>query len=283
VNPTIAETLSQATRYLTEAEVSEPQLNSQILLAHAIGSDRTYLIINFNQQVDSAGSEFFWNLVRRRANGEPVQYITGVQEFYGLEFEVNASVLIPRPESELIVEEVTRLAPHHVSQLVIDVGTGSGCLAIAIARELPLARIIATDISGDALDVARRNAEKLGVIERIEFVQTDLLEAIDPGLLPDFIISNPPYIAATELPGMQREVRDWEPDLALTDSGDGLSFFRRLLAEAPSRLKSGGYLICEMGFTQSEQVESIARAGSWSEKRLLQDLQGIPRTIVLKV
>lgn len=282
MNPTIAETLSQATRYLTEAEVSEPQLNSQILLAHAIGSDRTYLIINFNQQVDASANELFWNLVRRRANGEPVQYITGVQEFYGLEFEVNASVLIPRPETELIVEEVTRLAPHQQSQLVIDVGTGSGCLAIAIARELPLARVIATDISSDALEVSKRNAEKLGVSERIEFVQTDLLDAVDPGLFPDFIISNPPYVAAHELPNIQREVRDWEPDVALTDFGDGLSFFRRLLAEAPSRLKGGGYLLCEMGFTQSEQVESMASGDCWSEKRFLQDLQGIPRTIVLR-
>lgn len=279
---TIAETLSQATRYLAEAEVSEPQLNSQTLLAHAIGSDRTHLIINFNQQVDAAASELFWSLVKRRANGEPVQYITGVQEFYGLEFEVNPSVLIPRPETELIVEEVTKLASHQLSQLVIDVGTGSGCLAIAIARELPLARIIATDISGDALEVAKRNAEKLGVSERIEFFQTDLLEAIDADLVPDFIISNPPYVAAHELPNIQREVREWEPDVALTDFGDGLSFFRRLLTEAPSRLKDGGYLLCEMGFTQSEQVESIARDGSWSEKRLLQDLQGIPRTIVLR-
>lgn len=279
---TIAETLSQATRYLAEAEVSEPQLNSQTLLAHAIGSDRTHLIINFNQQVDAAASEHFWNLVKRRANGEPVQYITGVQEFYGLEFEVNPSVLIPRPETELIVEEVTKLASHQLSQLVIDVGTGSGCLAIAIARELPLARVIATDISGDALEVAKRNAEKLGVSERIEFVQTDLLEGIDSDLLPDFIISNPPYVAAHELPNIQREVREWEPDVALTDFGDGLSFFRRLLTEAPSRLKDGGYLLCEMGFTQSEQVESIAADGFWGEKRLLHDLQGIPRTIVLR-
>ena len=282
MSPTIAEALSESTRFLKEAEVPEPQLNSQILLAHAIGSDRTHLIINFNQQVNPDESEQFWTLVRRRAEGEPVQYITGVQEFYGLEFEVNRSVLIPRPETELIVEEVAGLAPHQEAQLLIDVGTGSGCLAIALARELPLAKVIATDISNAALDVARRNADRLGVSERIQFLETDLLEGVIATEHADFIVSNPPYVAAHELPNIQREVRDWEPSVALTDFGDGLSFFRRLFDAAPSRLKRGGYLLCEMGFTQSEQVKALAEERPWSEMRFLDDLQGIPRTIVLR-
>jgi len=279
---TIAEALSQASRYLNEADVLEPQLNSQILLAHAIGCDRTHLIVNFKETVEPQAYDLFWKFIERRAAGEPLQYITGVQEFYGLEFEVNPDVLIPRPETELIVEEVTRLASHLEPQLIIDVGTGSGCLAITMARELPLADVTATEISEPALNVARRNAERLGVSGRVRFVATDLLAGVELEQKADFIVSNPPYVAAQELPNIQREVREWEPKVALTDFGDGLSFFRRLLVEAPPLIKSGGYLICEMGFTQSEMVANLAGGGAWREKRLLEDLQGIPRTIVLR-
>jgi release factor glutamine methyltransferase len=192
-------------------------------------------------------------------------------------------VLIPRPETEILVEETIRLV-HQIKiaePVIVDVGTGSGCIAVTLARELSTARVNACDISSAALNVARRNAAKHKLEERMQFIQSDLLSAFPETKFADFILSNPPYVAASELPGLQREVRDWEPHLALSDFADGLSFYRRLLEEAPARLKSGGYLICEMGYTQSETVTAMVNRQIWDEPRLLDDLQGIPRTLVL--
>jgi release factor glutamine methyltransferase len=210
-----------------------------------------------------------------------LQYIVGHQAFFGLEFEVTPDVLIPRPETELIVEETLRLAAHLTAPTIIDVGTGSGCLAVTLARELEDARVIATDISAAALHVARRNAERNGVAPRLAFIECDLLSGI--WRKADFIVSNPPYIAEHEMPTLQREVRDWEPRLALTDGGDGLQFYRRLLAEAPSHLNPGGHLIFEMGYQQAETIKALVDQTVWNEPRALQDLQGIDRTLILSL
>ena len=191
-------------------------------------------------------------------------------------------MLIPRPETELIVDEVTKLASSENPQLIFDIGTGSGCIAITLSRELPNASVIATDVSLAALKVARRNAERHRVSERVSFLHADLLSPFSNSPVADFIVSNPPYVAASELPQLQREVREWEPDVALTDYSDGLSFFRRLFQDAPSRLKTGGYLLCEMGYSQSEAIEALVDPKVWSEHRILNDLQEIPRTIVLR-
>lgn len=281
---TIAETLKQASQQLRAASVANDVLDAQTLLAEALGKDRTYLIVNFNEQLSEELLHTFQRLIARRASGEPVQYITGHQQFFGLEFEVTPDVLIPRPETELIVEETIRLAEEHKLALpvIVDVGTGSGCIAVALARELETAQVTACDISEAALAVARRNAAKHDLADRIQFVHSDLLSAFPETQSADFILSNPPYVAQNELPTLQREVREWEPHLALTDFGDGLSLYRRLLSEAPSRLKPGGYLICELGYTQSEAVSAMANPQIWEAPRLLDDLQGIPRTLVLR-
>ena len=281
---TIAETLKQASERLRDASIPNDVLDAQTLLAEALGKDRTYLIVNFNQPLDDDLLEQYQTLIERRAAREPLQYITGHQEFFGLGFEVTPDVLIPRPETEIIVEETIRLVQQNniAEPVIVDVGTGSGCIAVTLARELEEARAIACDISPAALRIARRNALRHKLEDRIEFVASDLLSAFGEGKFADFIISNPPYVSKRELPDLQREVRDWEPHVALTDHGDGLSFYRRLLREAPSRLRPGGYLICEMGYTQSEAVLAMVDSEVWKEPRLLDDLQGIPRTLVLK-
>lgn len=281
---TIAETLKLASKQLREASVANDLLDSQTLLAEALGKDRTYLIVNFNEQLSDELLAGYQRLIARRASGEPLQYITGHQQFFGLEFEVTPAVLIPRPETELIVEEVIRLVDVHkiAKPVIVDVGTGSGCIAIALARELEDAKVTAVDISETALEIARRNAAKHELADRVRFVNSDLLAAFPEIQFADFILSNPPYVAVHELPTLQREVRDWEPHTALTDNADGLSFYRRLLNETPIRLKPGGFLICELGFGQSETVSAMADSQVWSEVRLLDDLQSIPRTLVLR-
>ncbi len=285
---TIAETLRRAAEKLRAASVPDPQLAAQSLLAEALGCDRTYLIVNLQQRLSDPILAKYEGLIARRAAGEPLQYIVGHQEFFGLDFEVTPDVLIPRPETELIVEEVLRLVQqaaasnHKWRPLIVDIGTGSGCLAITLARELSNAVVIASDISLAALAVARRNAARHNLTDRIRLVAADLLEAFLNEPFADFIISNPPYVAAHELASLQREVRDWEPRIALTDAADGLSFYRRLFKEAPPRLRPGGFLICEMGYAQAEEITALVDRSVWSEPRILADLQAIPRTIVLQ-
>jgi release factor glutamine methyltransferase len=281
---TIAEALKEASERLRAGAVPNDLLDAQTLLAEALGKDRTYLIINFNQLAPEDLLSKFRAMINRRAAGEPLQYITGHQEFFGLDFEVTPEVLIPRPETELIVEETIRVVQQEriARPVIVDVGAGSGCIAVALARELGEARMIASDISEAALRVARRNAARYGLDERISFVASDLLDALAKEEFADFILSNPPYVSEEEMPSLQREVRDWEPRLALTDSNDGLSFYRRLLQEAPSHLKPRGHLICEMGYLQAERISTMINHQVWGDARMLDDLQGIPRTFVLR-
>ncbi|MBO0723893.1 MAG: peptide chain release factor N(5)-glutamine methyltransferase, partial [Blastocatellia bacterium] len=250
---TIAETIRRASAYLRDASVPNDLLDAQTLLAEALGRDRTYLIINYNKLLSDDELAGYQALIERRASGEPLQYITGHQEFFGLEFEVTPDVLIPRPETEIIIEETIRIVEQgkFSRPRIVDVGTGSGCIAVTLARELAGVRVIATDVSPAALQVARRNARQHGMIDRIDFIAANLFDVFAEMPFADLIISNPPYVSDQEFATLQREVRDWEPSLALTDFADGLTFYRQLLAAAPARLSAGGYLICEMGYTQS--------------------------------
>ena len=281
--PTIAETLKAASLQLKHAEVPNDILDAQTLLAYTINQDRTYLIIHFNDPLSEETINKYQSFITRRTTGEPLQYITGRQEFFGLEFEVNPAVLIPRPETELIIEETLLLAKNIAQPLIIDACTGSGCIAIALARELENAVIIATDISAEALQVASRNAAKHGVENRINFIHCDLLSGIQKNTKADLIVSNPPYIAPEEIATLQREVRDWEPHNALTDYADGLNFYRRLLVEAGEFLQPEGYLIFEMGYEQVEIITSYVDRKFWSEPKILLDLQGIARTMILQL
>jgi release factor glutamine methyltransferase len=223
----------------------------------------------------------FQLLVSRRAAGEPLQYVTGHQEFFKLDFEVTPDVLIPRPESEAIVEVALELLPKDRSTRFADVGTGSGCLAISILHELTNARGIAIDSSAAALNIGRRNAQRHGVIDRLQLIESDLFSAIVTDEQFDLIVSNPPYVPDDEIDSLQREVR-YEPRSALAGGSDGLEVIRRLLRAAPPRIQTGGHLVFEFGFGQAELLLNLIDPQAWNLIEARKDLQGIPRMMVLE-
>lgn len=281
---TISEALRSASQRLAQAEVDAPRATAQILLAHLLGKDRTFLITHARDVLDPAVWDRFQQWVEQRAAGVPVQYLTGHQEFYGLDFLVTPDVLIPRPETELIVEEVLN-RHHRPDPLIIDVGTGSGCLAVTLAVHLPQARIIALDISTAALKVARQNAQRHGVDHRIGWLVSDLLAALIDRTAcggADFIVANPPYVSTAEFHRLPREVRDHEPRLALLAGPDGLIVHRRLLQESQRCLRPGGYLIMEIGYGQCQSLTRIIDPSRWEVEKVARDLQGIERTFVLR-
>jgi len=278
---TIAEALLEASRILQTSGVPEARREAGSLLSFIIGKDRTFLISHAEDQIDEHSLDQFRKAVERRAAGEPLQYIAGIQDFFGREFRVTPDVLIPRPETELLVEaalEVVGEAP-----LICDVGTGSGCIAVTLLCEIVAARAVAVDKSPAALDIAKFNAEKLAAADRAMFVISDCFDSLDSREYQfDLIASNPPYVPAEVVPELQREVRDHEPLVALSPGTDGLSMIRRLLQEAPAFLKQNGHLIMEIGFDQGEKVQSMVDAGVWRLLELRPDLQGIPRILVLQ-
>jgi len=229
------------------------------------------------------GFEEFSESLEARAQGKPLQYITGLQEFFGLEFEVTSDVLIPRPETELLIETALSVVSPNETPFICDVGAGSGCIVVTLLHQLPHARGIALEISEAALAIAQRNANRHGVHERLSFIASDLFAGLAPSFSSSFdlIVSNPPYVAERAVDGLQREVRDFEPRVALTAGEDGLSIIRRLLIEGRDYLKSGGFLIFEIGFDQHEAVRQLIDENSWKLLEIHDDLQGIPRTVAL--
>lgn len=283
---TIAEALREAATALRVAGLDEPRREAGSLLSHATGRDAAFLITHADERLTPAVSAAFRDAVARRASGEPFQYIAGRQEFYGLEFEVTPDVLIPRPETELLVETALELLKGTDAPLVCDVGTGSGCIAVTLLHERADARGFALDISDGALGVAGRNAERHGVSGRLRLLVSDCFDALvageHEGVRFDLVASNPPYIAESDLEGLQREVREHEPRGALTPGGDGLSVIRRLVAESPRFIKPGGHLLIEIGFEQHERVAALIDPAVWTLLDIRRDLQGIPRTVALK-
>ena len=274
----IADSLREATSLLREAGVAEARREAGSLLSFVIGRDRTFLISHADDLVGEQELVRFRETVARRAAGEPLQYITGVQDFFGREFRVTPDTLIPRPETELLVEAALEVMGEAAS--ICDVGTGSGCIAVTLLCERTDARAIAVDISKAALAVAAENARRHGVSDRIVFQVSDCFENVNSTF--DLIVSNPPYVSADALPGLQREVRDHEPLVALSPGADGLSVIRRLLSEGPQFLKKSGYLIMEIGFDQCEKVQELINPNVWRLQEIRPDLQGIPRILVLE-
>lgn len=283
--------LKEGMAKLRASLVPSHTLAAELLLMHALGRDRTWLYTHPEALLEPAGSEKYFELIARRAAGEPTQYLTGKQEFWGLEFEVTPAVLIPRPETEHVMEvALARLGPRGLKIYmdtglprerlrVADVGTGSGCLAISLAYELPHAEVFATDISAPALEVARRNATRHAVADRIHFLQSDLLEALRPESHSfDLIVSNPPYVGRNESAELQREVRDHEPDAALFAGPTGVEIYARLIEEASELLRPGGTLVLELGYNSAEHVRAIlAEQNCWTNVSFTNDLAGIPR------
>jgi release factor glutamine methyltransferase len=252
------------------------------LLMHTLGVDRAFVIAHPERELSPDEFHRFREAVRRRASREPLQYITGVQEFFNLTFEVTPDTLIPRPETELIVEAALDLLTSADTSIIADVGTGSGCIAISLLHEMPGARAVGIDISSNALTVARRNAERHGVSGRFAVAQANGLSAFSPRPIFSAIVSNPPYIPAKDIDGLQPEVRNHEPLSALVAGDDGLSQIRVLVSEAAHFLQKNGQLIFEIGFDQSDAVRPLVDPTTWDLVQIKNDLQSIPRVFVLR-
>lgn len=312
----IRSALREGFRNLLEAEVPSHTLSAELLLMHVTGKDRTWLYAHCDELLDRAATDQYIELVQRRSEGIPTQYLTGKQEFWGLEFEVSPAVLIPRPETEHVVEvalarlgcshkkpncaDDARLRADGAGLTIVDVGTGSGCIAIALAKELPSANFYATDISLAALEVARRNASRHGVLDRIQWVECNLLDgifrpshsaaaaderpecettklSIDLGI--DLIISNPPYIPRAEKDHLQREVRDHEPGMALYAGDQGTDIYEPLIRDSAARLNAGGILVLELGYNSLPVVRPLLENSSWTNVAVTNDLAGVPRVL----
>jgi release factor glutamine methyltransferase len=308
--------LKQGISRLRDAHVPSFTLAAELLLLHVLGHDRTWLYAHPEEQVSSADAERFLALLARRAAGEPTQHLTGKQEFWGLEFEVTPDVLIPRPETEHVIEvALDRLAVRErrasrkqtltgEGLQIADIGTGSGCIAIALAKELLGATIYATDISSAALAVAQRNAARHSVSARIHFIQSDLLDQVfvvgaqhaapllgtdssstshqsrvtsHQSLLLDLVASNPPYIGRREAATLMREVRDHEPEIALYGGEEGYEFYADLIAQSAAHLKPAGILVLELGHNSLPAVQPLLDAPTWTNVGVTNDLAGNPR------
>lgn len=280
---TISQTLLEGTQILAKAGVPDARREATTLLAHVFNRDRTFLIAHGEEMVPTDLLAQFRTFVDRRASGEPSQYVTGSQDFYGRTFLVSPDVLIPRPETELLIEATCQYFNDQSATVSIcDVGTGSGCIAITLLHELRGAHAIGTDISEAAIAVAEKNAQAHKVTGRVSFVISDCFDRVPAQLSFDIIVSNPPYVSAAAVPGLQREVRDHEPLVALSPGPDGLSIIRRLIQEAPRFLKDAGLLIMEIGFDQGEATEELIDPKVLDLLTIMPDLAGIPRIVILK-
>jgi len=287
--------LKQGLAKLRAARVPSHTLAGELLLLHVLGRDRTWIYAHPEEEISAADARCFRELIARRSSGEPTQYLTGKQEFWGLEFEVTPDVLIPRPETEHVMEvALDRLAVREIRAgrkqtlsgeglRIADIGTGSGCIAVALLKALPGATIYATDISSAALAVARRNAARHFVSDQIHFLESDLLDALPVtshhSPLLDLIVCNPPYIGRREAATLMREVRDHEPEIALYGGEEGYELYADLIAAAAVGLKPGGILVLELGHNSLPAVEPLLDVTVWTGVGVTNDLAGIPRVI----
>jgi release factor glutamine methyltransferase len=299
--------LTAAVERLEAAEIGSPRLNAETLLMFVLGVNRAYLYAHPELDLNPEEQARYDEAVAQRATGMPSQYITGHQEFWGLDFVVTRAVLIPRPETEHLVETVLELVREEQKRVgselnIVDVGTGSGCVACALANELPFAQVYATDVSAEALEIAKANAARLQMDSRVRFLHSDVLQLIDdPVILSedvspsrraaisaptfrdlDFVISNPPYVAYSEADKVQKSVKEFEPQEAVFAGEDGLDVITRLVAEGRAALRGGGWLAMEIGYSMRDQVLALLDPALWEDIRVMPDLQGIPRVIAAR-
>ena len=283
---TVFEILNWSAHYLKDHRVENPRLNAELLLARSLSLSREGLYARLQNLIREEEKETVESLMKRRISGEPLQYILGHQEFWSIDFQVDSRALIPRPETELLVEQTLLILSEKSFKkppVVLEIGTGSGAVAVALAKEAKDIFVVASDISGDALRLAKENTASSGLLHRIKFVHGNLL---DPFRLLrerepfDIILSNPPYIPFLEIEGLDKEVRDYEPIIALDGGEDGLSFYRDIISQAPLYLKKGGWLLLEIGQAQGGKVsEFIDKRGDFSPPQLLKDLSGLERVV----
>jgi release factor glutamine methyltransferase len=280
----LKQTLTSAIARLTAEQVPSPRMNAELLLMFTLNCDRAYLYAHPERELSTHEQSRYDAALTERARGVPAQYITGHQEFWGMDLIVASAVLIPRPETEQVIETVLELArvgpaPTPANPLrIADVGTGSGCIALALAKELPQAQIHATDISVAALEVARANATRHQLESRIQFREADLLSGFEPGFGDnsfDFVVSNPPYVGESEEDQVQLEVRKFEPRNAVFAGPTGVEVIARLIPQAHAALRPGGWLVMEISGTIAEKVKHLLR--DWHDVRIRPDLQSIPR------
>ena len=292
---TVGRLLTWTTDFLRGKGADSPRLDAEVLLAHARGCQRIELYTAFEEEPTEAVRTSFRELVGRRAKGTPVAYLVGRREFFSLMFEVTPDVLIPRPETESLVVRTIDLAKSLVAPSpnrsqqgrgileIADIGTGSGIIAITIAKHVKNCHVTAIDISPAALEVAKRNTAKHGVAERIEFVESDLFAAVPSKAKFDMVLSNPPYVATSELAGLTPDVRDHEPHLALDGGAKGTEVIERLIPQAAGRLKAGGWLLMEVGADNAARVEQLAKANSACElAETIKDISNLPRVVQAK-
>lgn len=278
---TIAEALAAAAAELSASGADSPRLSAELLAAHAFGLSRLGLIVHAKDRPQAEAFDAFQALVARRATGEPAAYLLGEKEFFGLAFRVTAAVLIPRPETELIVGEAQRLFPADAQLTFADFGAGSGALAVSLAHVFPQARGLAVDLSAEALEVARHNAREHGVAGRLEFLCADFTCLELPPASLDLVAANPPYVTEAEYAGLSLEVRDFEPRAALVSPDAGLAHIRGLARVAAQALKPGGALLCEFGSSQGRAVLDLFRDPSLglAEPAILKDYAGLDRVL----
>ncbi len=280
---TVLKLLQWTTDYFQRNNVPEPRTSAEVLLAHVLAEDRLFLYLNYDRPMETSELAAYRACIKRRLGGEPNQYITGLQEFWSLPLRLSPDVLIPRPETEVLVEAVLEFLDKADPNVdILDLGTGSGAIAIALARELPAARIVATDLSMAALQLAQENAKLNQVDERILFVRGDMFAAI-PGASQKFkvVATNPPYISHAEISELPREIRDFEPHHALEGGPDGLAAIRLIIAEAHTVLYQAGALFMEMGAEQAESVSALVRESQeYRSFHILKDYSGIDRVLV---
>jgi release factor glutamine methyltransferase len=297
----LRQAVDHAYNLFIQNEVPSPRLNSELLLLFVLGRERSFLYAHPEYQLSPEEQAQFDEVIAQRARGCPTQYITGHQEFWGLDLLVSPAVLIPRPETEHVVETVLELVrdyyrehqnhsgpedPSACARLdtrrirIVDVGAGSGAIALALASELPQAEIHGCDISEEALEMARINAARLALGSHVLFRKSDLLE-IYAGEQFDFVISNPPYVGEAEADKVQKQVREFEPKIAVFSGEQGIDVYRRLVPQAHELLRPGGWLVMEIGFSTESQVKELL-TGGWTDAQTTADLQGIPRVVAAR-
>ena len=278
----LKQALASAVDDLDAAEVGSPRMNAEVLLMFVLGANRAYLYAHPERELTEEEEARYHDVLAQRATGMPSQYITGHQEFWGLDFVVSPAVLIPRPETEHLVETVLELARDIVRPKMVDVGTGSGCIALALAHELKSAHMYAVDVSAEALEIARANAARLQLDGRVRFVQSNVLEALAGVHDFDFVVSNPPYVGFDEADKVQKSVREFEPRVAVFAGEQGLDVIAPLVEQAHAALKPGGWLAVEIGYSMRDAVVNLLSPTKWEDVRVVPDLQGIPRVVATK-
>lgn len=277
---TVLEAIKLSTEYLSKKGIDSPRINAELLLADIIKCKRLDLYLAFDRPLAEEELSKYRESIKRRASFEPLQYITGTVEFYGIELKVNPSVLIPRQETELLVENILKNFSKEANLLILDIGTGSGNIPIALAYYLPNAQITSTDISTEALTLAQENASNHNLSSRIRFMQQDILkEDIDKFPLFDIMVSNPPYVSLESFSSLQREIKDYEPKVAVTDGSDGLSFYRVIIQKASPKIKRGGKLFFEIAQGQHDDVKDLMIKNNFSNIEVVKDYQNIERII----